>query len=157
MQSPLTKWYCDVCGEIIKRPEDGYVQFNRTNTNYNFDDFIIVHTYLSSPIKDKRKNGCYKYHSDLELVNFLGDNGKVHLLSLLDTNSHLNNKSNVQAVNLREWNDLFMRVQVPYYEEARRYWDKAMADGYFDDRNEFNICLPENLKTLILKYKSKEP
>lgn len=155
MEKPLSKWYCDICGELIEKPEDGYVQFNRNNPNYNFDDFIIVHHYQASPLKEKRKNGCYKYHSDLDLISFLGDEGKVHLLSLLDKDLYCNYNPHVQAVNLRDWNDLFMRVQIPYYEEARRYWYKAMADGYFDDKNEFNLCLPENLKEIILKYKDK--
>ncbi|MGL5378965.1 hypothetical protein [Clostridium sp.] len=157
MEKPLSKWYCDVCGELIERPEDGYVQFNRNNPNYNFDDFIIVHHYPASPLKDKRKNGCYKYHSDLNLIYFLGDEGRVYLLSFLDKDLYYHSNPDVQAVNLREWNDLFMRVQVSYYEEARRYWDKALADGYYDDSNDFIMCSQANLKSIVLKYGDQEP
>ncbi|WP_054749993.1 hypothetical protein [Ruminiclostridium josui] len=45
---PLGQWICDVCGEVIQSPKDGYVQWNR-NLNQEIDDFVIVHHFSASP------------------------------------------------------------------------------------------------------------
>lgn len=26
---PLSQWICDICGEVIQEPKDGYVQFHK--------------------------------------------------------------------------------------------------------------------------------
>ena len=44
------------------------------------------------------------------------------------------------------------RMTVPYYEEARIYWDEAEADGFFADGNEYWIYQPITLKELIERY-----
>jgi hypothetical protein len=43
-------------------------------------------------------------------------------------------------------------VQLPYYEEARFYWNDARRDGYFTGANEVWIYLPSTLKELIQLY-----
>jgi hypothetical protein len=44
------------------------------------------------------------------------------------------------------------RLFVPYYEEARRYWDQAKADDYFDDPNEVWLYLPATSQAIIVRY-----
>lgn len=156
MLEPLQKWYCDCCGEIIERPEDGYVQFRRSRENdLLYDDFVIVHHKTVSPRRNTR-HGCYIYDSDSDLESFLGDNGKVHLLSLLDPGEYHMPEFMSMTSNIRRWNDFFMRLQLPYYEEARRYWSRAMSDGYFGDSNEIYIYLPENLRRMIQHYENQD-
>ena len=151
---PMKQWICDVCGEIIERPEDGYVQFHR-NEHGQYDDFIIVHHRPASPRKNLQ-NACYKYSSDSDLESFLGDHGKVELLSLLDPGVYHLKQYRQMVADIRKWNDFFMRLQLPYYEEARKYWSRASIDGYFADSNEIYIYLPENLKRMIQHYEKED-
>lgn len=153
--NPLKQWICDTCGEIIERPEDGYVQWNR-NDNLIIDDFVIVHHKLASPLKNHNKNGCYKYHSDCDLKSFLGDRGLVELHSLLDPGPYHDPDYNTRVSNIRKWSDFYKRLQLPYYEEARQYWNRAMSDGYFGDSNEVYIYLPESLKEMIKHYENQD-
>lgn len=154
MLKPLQQWYCDTCGEIIECPKDGYVQFKR-NDNQEIEDFIIVHHKSVSPRKNTQ-NGCYQYRSDDSLESFLGDHGKVELLSLLDPGPYHMPNFRLFVTDIRKWKDIFMRLQLPYYEEARRYWNRATSDGYFGDVNEIAIYTPEYLKRMIEYYKRED-
>ena len=50
-EKAFNDYYCDKCGEIIEKPEDGYVQFKRTiKDGLVYEDFSIVHHYLKSPL-----------------------------------------------------------------------------------------------------------
>lgn len=151
---PLRQWKCDVCGEIIERPEDGYVQWKR-NDDMQIEDFIIVHHKTASPKKNSRR-GCYKYDSDCDLESFLGEKGIVELHALLDPGEYHMPEFKSFVADLRKWLDFYKRLQLPYYEEARQYWDNAMHDGYFGDSNEIYIYLPENLKRMIEHYEKED-
>lgn len=157
MLEPLKQWYCDKCGEIIERPEDGYVQFKRSISNcLVYEDFKVVHHITKSPRREHDRNGCYIYDSDCDLKSYLGDKGKIGLLSLLDPGVYHMPEFMLMTSDIRKWNDFFMRLQLPYYEEARRYWSIAMSDGYFGDSNEIFIYLPESLKRMIEHYQNQE-
>jgi hypothetical protein len=151
MLEPLKQWVCDTCGELIKKPEEGYVQFHRKSDG-TYDDFIIVHHKLSSPYKGTKK-GCYKYNSDCDLTEFLGDHGTIQLLTFIDIGPYHMPEFKSRTVNYRKWVDFFYRLQLPYYEEARRYWNRASADGYFGNINEVAIYQPKYLKEMIEHYK----
>ena len=45
------------------------------------------------------------------------------------------------------------RLTIPYYEEARLYWSRAEADGFFDGANEVWLYMPHNLEALIERYR----
>lgn len=157
MLRPLKEWYCDKCGELIKSPKDGYVQFKRTTEGLSkgiaYEDFAIVHHYNASPLNYNIK-GCYIYDADVSLETLLGYNGMVYLLSILDTDAyHLHDfKLSMPQDTIRKWDDLFKRLQLPYYEEARRYLDSAIKDGYFEEYVDYCIYKPENLKRIIEHY-----
>lgn len=149
---PLKQWICDECGELIEKPEDGYIQFHYDENN-DCDDIIIVHHYPKSPLKDKRKDGCYRYRFDLDLKSHLGEDGIAWMLSLLDWGPHIEREfKRLRTINIRKWVETFRRLHTPYYEEARLYWDLAEQDGYFDGANEVWPYIPDNLKTLIDRY-----
>lgn len=151
----LKQWVCDVCGKIIEKPEDGYVQFHKDN-NGKYDDFIIVHHLLASPRKNISQNGCYIYDLDLDLESFLGEKGIGYLLSFLDPGPYHVPDFKSRVSNIRKWVELMRRLHVPYYEEARLYWNRASADGYFYDSNEIYIYSPENLKDMIEHYEKED-
>jgi hypothetical protein len=156
MLKPLQQWYCDTCGKLIEKPEDGYVQFKEEliDGTYIHTDFIIVHHKTASPIKTQK--GCYRYNCDDSLKDFLGDRGKVQLLNLLDVGKYHMPEFKLLTNNIRTWRDFFMRLQVPYYEEARRYIDRARVDGVVGyDENELGLYLPERLKKIVEHYDNK--
>jgi hypothetical protein len=146
---PLQQWVCDTCHEIIERPEDGHVQFHQDG-NKLYDDFIIVHHKPESPLGNQ--NGCYIYNLNVQLNHCLGDNGKAYLLSLLDPGEYFTKPFQPMTSNVRAWVELFRRLQIPYYEEARQYWNQAMEDGFFGGFNESCMYEPETLKQLIKTY-----
>ena len=41
--------------------------------------------------------------------------------------------------NLEEWAEVFRRLHIPHYEEARQYWSATEADGVF---SEMRLTLP---------------
>jgi len=151
MLKPLEQWICDKCGQIIEQPKDGYVQF--TYDGKCRKSFVIVHHKLASPHKDTA-DGCYIHDFDSALPEFLGSNGLVKLTTLIDAGSYHDPHHNYTA-DTREWLDLFHRLHVPYYEEARQYWSRASTDGYFGDANEVLIHTPSYMQRMIEHYKKE--
>lgn len=152
---PLRQWICDVCGRVIEKPEDGYVVWG-TNEQGKIDKIRILH-------KNNHVNGCvtgcdhdHRYPLSLPVESFLGDDGKVLLLSLIDPGSNFQAEYQEHIANMRLFLEFFRRVQLPYYEEARLYWEKARVDGYFAGANEIWTYLPSTLKTLIEEYADDE-
>lgn len=148
---PLKQWICDTCGQIIVKPEDGYVQFNR-DINGQYDDFIIVHHATTSPLRGTNRKNCYKYDSDCDLESFLGHHGLVEVLSFIDAGPYHLPDFSLRVSNIRKWADFVKRLQLPYYEQARMFWNRASSDGYFGDSNEIYIYTPGNLKRMIEHY-----
>ena len=140
---PLKQWICDRCGEVIERPEDGYVFWKKPN--FKNEDFQIVHHV--------RCNLDQSYTQSMDLRRFLGADGLVRLLSKLDPGSMHQPNHQCEVSNMREFVEFFRRLQLPYYEEARIYWGVAKDDGFFSDANEVWIYLPSTLKELIQQYR----
>lgn len=80
---PLKQWVCDVCGKIIETPDDGYVVWGE-NAEGKIDKIRILH---KNNHVGNCKVGCdhdRRYSMSLPLESFLGDEGKVHFLSMID-------------------------------------------------------------------------
>ena len=92
----------------------------------------------------------------LPIESFLGDDGKVRLLSLIDPGPDFRMEYRERIADMRLFLEFFRRVQIHYYEVARLYWCRAQADGYFAGANEIWTYLPRNLKTLIEEYSDDE-
>jgi hypothetical protein len=45
---PLQEWLCDTCGEVIRRPEEGYVEWLQSKED-GVREFNIVHHAPASP------------------------------------------------------------------------------------------------------------
>ena len=95
-----------------------------------------------------------RYSMSLPLESFLGDEGKVHFLSMIDPGPDFREDYREHIADKRLLLETFRGLQLPYYEEARLYWDKTKADGYFDGANEIWTYLPRTLKSLVEEYSS---
>ena len=73
MLVPLQQWFCDTCGEIIEKPDDGYVIWGQDKDNLDFDFKIIYQSQCDNS----------RYPSSTALGDFLGTEGLNILLSLL--------------------------------------------------------------------------
>lgn len=152
---PLKQWICDVCGKVIEKPKDGYVVWGE-NEQGQIDKIRILH---KNKHVDGHVTGCdhdRRYSMSLPIESFLGDDGKVLLLSLIDPGPDFREEYRDHIADMRLFLEFFRRVQLPYYEEARIYWDKARSDGYFAGANEIWSYLPENLKTLTEEYSAEK-
>ena len=164
---PLKQWYCDTCGKIIQKPDEGYLEWRdkevgsgdtRRRVMYGFR---IVHQATYSPLKERKgRDGCYYSNAerggDLDLPFFLGTQGLIEAANWIDLGSAWDEEYRGPEVeNLREWAVIFRRLHLPYYEEARPYLEQAKAGGEFGDNNEVSFYLPETLKEII-KYYTEE-
>jgi hypothetical protein len=165
---PSRQWICDSCCEVIQKPEHGYLEWKRDPEQGSGPrhraGFRIVHHALHSPHRtEKHQRGdgtnCYYKKSDrggdFELTHFLGPDGLVALTAWIDVGEEKDPEYSGPAVDLREWTVLFRRLHVPYYEEARQYFDRASRD-HFGESNEVTFYLPETLKAMIEEYREED-
>ena len=163
MLEPLKQFICDKCGQIIEKPEDGWVEWLHredplTGRRKN-QGFKIVHHSAASPISDgTRRVRCYHYdnradRSDNHLEYFLGDSGLPILYGMIDSGPDFVDQKYVPEVaSVREYMEFLRRLTLPYYEEARKYWYEAKSNGFFDSGNEVWAYLPDTLQWLIKDY-----
>jgi hypothetical protein len=150
MLEPLKQWICDSCGQVIKSPEDGYVEWLVETEETMFSaqyGFKIIHS--------GEECTCYPQEdislNDAPLEFFLGGKGYLNLLSFLDIGPLLMKEYKGPRVKyLREFVEFIKRLTVPYYEEARLYFKNVQDDEHFvlDD----SIYHQENLIKIIQKY-----
>lgn len=149
---PLKQWICDVCGELIASPEDGYVVW-KTDGDQKILDIRIIHK--NNLVDGERVVGCdtdRSYSLSVALESFLGDEGKVRLLSMFDPGPEFCDEYVERIADIRMYLEVYRRLQIPYYEEARLYWDRARHDGFFAGANEVWTYLPRVLKSVIEEY-----
>lgn len=150
MLDPLRQWICDSCGEVIKSPDDGYVEWLVESEESSFSSqygFKIIHS--------GEECTCYSQEDasfiDAPLEFFLRDRGYLNLLNFLDIGPLLMKEYKGPRVKyIREFVEFMRRLTVPYYEEARLYFRNVQADEHFvlDD----SIYQQENLIKIIQKY-----
>jgi len=147
---PLKQWYCDECGQVIKSPEEGWIEW-RQDKNKKLFAFRIVHNRLASPLKPQR-NCNHKPDEESSILDshldaFL-EVAQIELLNILDPAI-----SGIDKIkDFHNFVDVFRRLTLAYYEEARLYWEAATADGYFSGENETFAYSPYTLKRLIEQY-----
>lgn len=146
---PLEQWICDTCGQVIESPADGYLEIAR-DENGLISDMCIVHQRSTSPI-----GNCYRdYIGSLPLTEVTGQDGLAYMLSLIDPGENFC-EYRPRISNMRKVIDIFRRLHLPYYEEARLYWAEAQSENYWDGANEFRTYLPQNLASLCKYYRQK--
>ena len=143
MDEPLKIWYCDVCGKPINNLDEAMLIW-RSENDKDFD-FKIVHqtTHL--------KKGCdiREYPYSAHVSEFLGDKGLTYLLSFLSLGKARKEKSYRSVKDMDEFVDLIRRFQIPYYEEARRYFQTPETQELIEGTNEYYPYMPKILKRII--------
>jgi hypothetical protein len=136
---PLTQWWCDACAELIETREQGALEFRydlSAPEERRHQCFRIVHNgnagdrgradgLLGCMERGTDKRGL----GDVPLTDFVDGLGVLRMLGLKSTD--------------RTWDETFRRISVPYFEEARRAFKLALADGH--------QTIPEKLTTRSLK------
>ncbi len=153
MLEPLKQWICDSCGQVIQSPDDGYVEWLVEG-----DDAPLNLQYGFKIIHSGEECSCYSEEdislNDAPLESFMGNKGHLYLLSFIDVGALLMREyKGARVKNLREFVEFMRRLTVPYYEEARLYFENLHADEGFvlDD----SIYQQENLIRIIQKYGKK--
>lgn len=122
-ESSVGPWYCDTCGRIIERPQDGWVE-SKFDDNGIHSGLRLVHSATAGPRKHLPGPGC-RYDggpiSDASLEDYLGPEGLNDLLNDLEKGTHP----------LQEIVDMIRRLHLPEYEVGRRYIDEAISAGAF--------------------------
>jgi hypothetical protein len=159
---PLKQWICDSCGRVIAEPEHGcleWLSWLSEQSKVHNNGFKIVHHHEHSPRKPSGSCYCYdtppqgKLKMDFPLSEFIGTPGIIHLLTFIDRGPFLEEPFQGPHVeDLREWTELFRRITLPFYEEARLYMKRANTDGFFGESNEELIYFPSTLKEVIKRY-----
>jgi len=146
MLALLKQWYCDVCDEIIEKPEDGYVIW-LMDEDLLCSDFKIIH-------RSKCDIDRFRYTSSMPLTSFLEEDGRSYLMTFLSLGpvKYANSEDFKRIKNMNEFADFFRRVQVPYYEEARRRFNNEKLLRDFDDANEYYPYQVNILKEIIERY-----
>lgn len=151
---PLQQWICDTCGETINNVEEGYLQWlvEREGEHKKYG-FHIVHHLLASPKGGQW--GCYYedtldvHVGDLDLEHYTGVDGLSYLLTLA---TYRNGVRDVE-----EFIDIVRRIQTPYYEEARFYFDQALNDGVIEHRRHDAYSYKQTkLQDIIERYTASE-
>lgn len=139
---PLTKWRCDVCGELIDSVDDGYVIWRGAAEPGKPYGFKIIH---QGNCDDK------SYHLSAALEDFVGIDGLAKLLAFLSVGplKAAQGQSTRVTGNLDELVDFIRRVQTPYYEEARQRFSEDEVKQDFCDSNEVAPYLQSRLKSIV--------
>ena len=150
------QFYCDHCGGLIHSPEEGWVEFlsEPNGIGRRYFGFRIVHIAGSSNKGgDCLKNFRARNGASIELSLLTSKAGISELLDLLDEGDVLDPVYLGGSIkDMREFVELFRRITIPYYEQARQYWSQALEDSWFDSNNLDGIYGEETLKHLICEY-----
>lgn len=146
---PLEAWICDTCG-LETDAAGGWVEWLAPAPRGGPHSFRICHNQVRC-----MKHDGHDDRSDLHLVQFLGVDGQQLLLSFLDHGPLLDpheDRGPDRPSDMRSFVEVWRRLQIPHYEEARLYFADALADGWFADHNEVSIGLPKTCRLIIERY-----
>jgi len=152
---PLRQYVCDTCGEVIKSPKEGWLEWIHDRATKKKHSFRVCHHVSFSPLG--KPQGCYRHgdklgRADMHLDAVL-EMRIPFLLSFLDCGKTSEPElADLAVTDIEEWIELVRRMTIPLYEEARQHWTKARNDGYFEGENELSMYREGFLGTLIEKY-----
>ncbi|MCD7975689.1 MAG: hypothetical protein LUG51_00500 [Tannerellaceae bacterium] len=163
MLEVFKQYVCDECGALIESPSQGLLEWrNKLDSNGKTiaTGFRIVHHIVVSPLRGVRPEGCYRYapdspDSECRPLSSILPVATPFLMAFLHPGCfHSASRDSCRIKDFNEFADLVRRLTIPYYEEARIYFEEALEDG-------FNYCDKEtvfretNLQSLIRRYKGK--
>ncbi|TBL44260.1 hypothetical protein EYA84_02120 [Verrucosispora sp. SN26_14.1] len=139
---PLQSWQCDRCPDLITDPNMSLVMWRREDDK--FTDFLIVHKSTGGRTCDPGSRS--EYRESLELSNFLGGTGVALLLSWLSMGPVRGVPETNRVGDFDKFVDLFRRLQVPWYEEARPHFQEEETQHWLGDANEYFPYIPDTLQ-----------
>jgi len=139
MDTPLTIWYCDVCGEPITDPARGYVVWTHDHQGRD-TGFKIIH---------QGKCDDSLNPSSCALPDLLGPNGLNYLLAKMSYGPLATSSKPTGPADLDEFVDLVRRLQLPHYEEARRKFSSDAVKDHFSGSNEIRPYMQDALQIII--------
>ena len=154
---PLQQWICDGCGDRISSIDEGYLEWI-DDENGRAHSFYIFHNRKQPGFPTcSHYRGRKLLEKDLPLDGFTGSIGLARLLSFIDKGPlHDPEYSGPRVSDLREFTEIFRRLMLPHYEEARMYWDRALADGFFGSPNEVFMYMPSTCEDLVERYRETD-
>lgn len=144
MLRPLQQWYCDVFGDVIEEPELGYVIWKLDNQGRYFG-FKVIHQTMCD-----RKG----HDGSVDIQSFTGQDGLTMLLAFFSAGpikNRLGQKCECEVVDVDEFVDFMRRMQLPFYEEARRRFADADVLDRFADANEVSPYQVEVLRKIAAR------
>ncbi|MGB0766170.1 MAG: hypothetical protein ACPGYV_00510 [Phycisphaeraceae bacterium] len=117
MDEPLTRWYCDTCGEPIEGGGDGILVWHREN------NLVTGHQIVHRDRCDVPSEGACE-----NLSNFLGSDGLVYMTAFFTRGRILTLHGEQEENEVQDppaYAELIRRLHVPHYEEARRYFGES--------------------------------
>lgn len=148
IHQPLTVWQCDKCRGAVDA-QNGWVEWE-AGSDFGPRDFHIVHNDRHCYFHD-----ASPFRKDCHIQDFLGAKGAYNLQTLVQPAPFFVDNfagGNWLAPDLRGFYELYRRLQVPYYEEARPYFREAYRDGEMDGANETTISSPVFCKKIYETY-----
>lgn len=154
MLTPLRQWVCDHCRGVIEEPGDGWLEFKRDEEG-KAHSFRIVHHTTASP---RAPGGnCYYPRSelggDLSLENVVqgADPGIAYFLAWIDDRRPLlgDDRDWNPTVHVPDLIEIMRRLYIPYYEEARLYYEDELDLGGLRDMDCMQMTMPETTKRLV--------
>lgn len=142
MLIPLKQWVCDACKEIIEKHEEGNVIWEEDYQGLCIN-FKITHNIRCN------KN---PHSKTIDIESLIGVNGISKLLAFLTPGPirrSLGSTGQNEISDFDNFVDLFRRLQVPHYEEARIKFSNFMLLDEFSDANEYSPYQSEILKQII--------
>lgn len=169
MLQPLEQWVCDTCGEVIRSAKEGWLEYLRDlgDATPRVHSFRIVHHAAYSPRRpadlprgaraglDERCSVHDKAagRQDDHLERYLGSAGLTRLLVELDWGPlHDPDERRGVGGSPRELVEVIRRLHVPHYEEARRYFQRARAEGELGSGDPYYQHHPETLRQIVEEY-----
>lgn len=141
---PLTSWTCDSCGQDILDPQRGLLIWREEDLRGY--DYRLVHKNIDGRHCDPGSNEGFI--SNVEIDHFLGPEGQAALLSMLSVGPMMHGDNQPRVKDFDAFVDIFRRLQVPWYEEAREHFDDELTQHYLGDANEIYPYIPDVLERI---------
>jgi hypothetical protein len=129
MLIPLKQWICDSCGQIIEKSEDGWWEYLDDFKTNAILGFRIVHHQKSCMYDERPIAHEDLLLGDLPLNQIIDSGGFGHMLHWLELSE---TKKLECTIVINGYIEVMRRLYLPYWEEARQYWEKALKDGFHD-------------------------
>ncbi|MCU6481295.1 hypothetical protein [Arthrobacter sp. A2-55] len=135
---PLTIWYCDNCKGQITEPHAGTVSWN--DPTVVSDNVGVVQNDFPEKFYILHKGACdnmQRLPKSHDLNTMLGVNGLQWWAGYLWNGPTTAPMNFVPGVDLKPAMELLYRLQVPYYEQARRYFNTSYSQYLTDSTTTF--------------------